>query len=110
MLYSSSGMASEINSELSTSERSSEVDSTASDEPPSGVLNENSPAYPREQRCRLHPVCLTPPSSAVQHHFLRAFSDNGLDSDDEEPIESVFNNGSWVEVEVNIHCSWGQGE
>ncbi|KAK7830346.1 hypothetical protein U0070_018854 [Myodes glareolus] len=42
--------------------------------------------------------------------FSSAFSDNGLDSDDEEPIESVFNNGSWVEVEVNIHCSWGQGE
>ncbi|ERE73753.1 PH domain leucine-rich repeat protein phosphatase 1-like protein [Cricetulus griseus] len=104
---SSSGMASEISSELSTSEMSSEVGSTASDEPPSGVLNENSPAYPSEQRCMLHPVCL---SNSFQRQlssatFSSAFSDNGLDSDDEEPIEGVFSNGSRVEVEVDIHCS-----
>uniref|UniRef100_A0A8C4KWW2 protein-serine/threonine phosphatase n=1 Tax=Equus asinus TaxID=9793 RepID=A0A8C4KWW2_EQUAS len=104
---SSSGMASEISSELSTSEMSSEVGSTASDEPPSGALNENSPAYPSEQRCMLHPVCL---SNSFQRQlssatFSSAFSDNGLDSDDEEPIEGVFTNGSRVEVEVDIHCS-----
>ncbi|XP_021053710.1 PH domain leucine-rich repeat-containing protein phosphatase 1 [Mus pahari] len=104
---SSSGMASEISSELSTSEMSSEVGSTASDEPPSGVLNESSPAYPNEQRCMLHPVCL---SNSFQRQlssatFSSAFSDNGLDSDDEEPIEGVFSNGSRVEVEVDIHCS-----
>ncbi|CAH7190335.1 Phlpp1 [Phodopus roborovskii] len=103
---SSSGMASEISSELSTSEMSSEVGSTASDEPPSGVLSENSPAYPSEQRCMLHPVCL---SNSFQRQlssatFSSAFSDNGLDSDDEEPIEGVFSNGSRVEVEVDIHC------
>ncbi|KAI5280085.1 Ph Domain Leucine-Rich Repeat-Containing Protein Phosphatase 1 [Manis pentadactyla] len=104
---SSSGMASEISSELSTSEMSSEVGSTASDEPPSGLLNENSPACPSEQRCMLHPVGL---SSSFQRQlssatFSSAFSDNGLDSDDEEPIEGVFTNGSRVEVEVDIHCS-----
>nr|KAF6423334.1 PH domain and leucine rich repeat protein phosphatase 1 [Rousettus aegyptiacus] len=104
---SSSGMASEISSELSTSEMSSEVGSTASDEPPSGALSESSPAYPSEPRCMLHPLCL---SNSFQRQlssatFSSAFSDNGLDSDDEEPIEGVFTNGSRVEVEVDIHCS-----
>ncbi|XP_004858502.1 PH domain leucine-rich repeat-containing protein phosphatase 1 isoform X2 [Heterocephalus glaber] len=103
---SSSGMASEISSELSTSEMSSEVGSTASDEPPPGALNESSSAYPSEQRCTLHPICL---SNSFQRQlssatFSSAFSDNGLDSDDEEPIEGVFTNGSRVEVEVDIHC------
>ncbi|XP_054841017.1 PH domain leucine-rich repeat-containing protein phosphatase 1 [Eublepharis macularius] len=107
MPSSSSGMASEISSEISTSEMSSEVGSTASDEPPQVTLNENSPAYPNEQRCMLHPVCL---SNSFQRQlssatFSSAFSDNGLDSDDEEPIEGVFSNGSRVEVEVDIHCS-----
>ncbi|XP_019393799.1 PREDICTED: PH domain leucine-rich repeat-containing protein phosphatase 1 [Crocodylus porosus] len=107
MPSSSSGMASEISSEISTSEMSSEVGSTASDEPPQVAMNENSPAYPSEQRCMLHPVCL---SNSFQRQlssatFSSAFSDNGLDSDDEEPIEGVFTNGSRVEVEVDIHCS-----
>ncbi|XP_034617986.1 PH domain leucine-rich repeat-containing protein phosphatase 1 [Trachemys scripta elegans] len=107
MPSSSSGMASEISSEISTSEMSSEVGSTASDEPPQVAMNENSPAYPNEQRCMLHPVCL---SNSFQRQlssatFSSAFSDNGLDSDDEEPIEGVFTNGSQVEVEVDIHCS-----
>ncbi|XP_053812713.1 PH domain leucine-rich repeat-containing protein phosphatase 1 [Vidua chalybeata] len=107
MPSSSSGMASEISSEISTSEMSSEVGSTASDEPPQVTMNENSPAYPGEQRCMLHPVCL---SNSFQRQlssatFSSAFSDNGLDSDDEEPIEGVFTNGSRVEVEVDIHCS-----
>ena len=103
---SSSGMASEISSELSTSEMSSEVGSTASDEPPPGALSESGPAFPSEQRCLLHPACL--PSSFQRQlssaTFSSAFSDNGLDSDDEEPIEGVFSNGSRVEVEVDIHC------
>ncbi|KAB1256349.1 PH domain leucine-rich repeat-containing protein phosphatase 1 [Camelus dromedarius] len=104
---SSSGMVSEISSELSTSEMSSEVGSTASDEPAPGALSESSPAYPSEPRCTLHPVCL---SNSFQRQlssatFSSAFSDNGLDSDDEEPIEGVFSNGSRVEVEVDIHCS-----
>nr|XP_033785214.1 PH domain leucine-rich repeat-containing protein phosphatase 1 isoform X1 [Geotrypetes seraphini] len=108
MPSSSSGMASEMSSELSTSEMSSEVGSTASDEPlPQVNMSENGPAYPSEQRCTLHPVCL---SSSFQRQlssatFSSAFSDNGLDSDDEEPIEGVFSNGSRVEVEVDIHCS-----
>lgn len=107
MPSSSSGMASEISSEISTSEMSSEVGSTASDEPPQVTMNENSSAYPGEQRCMLHPVCL---SNSFQRQlssatFSSAFSDNGLDSDDEEPIEGVFTNGSRVEVEVDIHCS-----
>uniref|UniRef100_A0A8D0GS40 PH domain and leucine rich repeat protein phosphatase 1 n=1 Tax=Sphenodon punctatus TaxID=8508 RepID=A0A8D0GS40_SPHPU len=106
MPSSSSGMASEISSEISTSEMSSEVGSTASDEPPQVTMNENSPAYPSEQRCMLHPICL---SNSFQRQlssatFSSAFSDNGLDSDDEEPIEGVFTNGSRVEVEVDIHC------
>uniref|UniRef100_A0A8C8XLG6 protein-serine/threonine phosphatase n=1 Tax=Panthera leo TaxID=9689 RepID=A0A8C8XLG6_PANLE len=103
---SSSGMASEMSSELSTSEMSSEVGSTASDEPPPGAPAESSPAYASEPRCALHPVGL---AHAFQRQlssatFSSAFSDNGLDSDDEEPIEGVFTNGSRVEVEVDIHC------
>lgn len=104
---SSSGLASEMSSELSTSEMSSEVGSTASDEPPPGALAESSPAYASEPRCMLHPAGL---ASSFQRQlssatFSSAFSDNGLDSDDEEPIEGVFSNGSRVEVEVDIHCS-----
>ncbi|XP_063779068.1 PH domain leucine-rich repeat-containing protein phosphatase 1 isoform X2 [Pseudophryne corroboree] len=110
MPSSSSGLASEISSEISTSEMSSEVGSTASDEPPAVSLHENGVGpvgCPSEQRCTLHPVCL---SSSFQRQlssatFSSAFSDNGLDSEDEEPIEGVFSNGSRVEVEVDIHCS-----
>uniref|UniRef100_A0A452FFR2 protein-serine/threonine phosphatase n=1 Tax=Capra hircus TaxID=9925 RepID=A0A452FFR2_CAPHI len=104
---SSSGLTSEMSSELSTSEMSSEVGSTASDEPPPpGVLVEGSPAGPGEPRCALHPggapgAFQRQLSSAT---FSSAFSDNGLDSDDEEPIEGVFSNGSRVEVAVDIHC------
>lgn len=107
MPSSSSGMASEISSEISTSEMSSEVGSTASDEPLQVNMNENNSSFPTEQRCMLHPVSL---SSSFQRQlssatFSSAFSDNGLDSEDEEPIEGVFLNGSRVEVEVDIHCS-----
>ncbi|XP_006892820.1 PREDICTED: PH domain leucine-rich repeat-containing protein phosphatase 1 [Elephantulus edwardii] len=103
---SSSGLASEISSEISTSEMSSEVGSTASDEPPAGALADSSPAYPSEPRCALHPAGL---ASAFQRQlssttFSSAFSDNGLDSDDKEPIEGVFSNGSRVEVAADVHC------
>ncbi|XP_069767082.1 PH domain leucine-rich repeat-containing protein phosphatase 1 isoform X2 [Narcine bancroftii] len=106
MPSSSSGVASEISSEISTSEMSSEVGSTASDEPPQVTMNDGCPVFHGEPRCMLHPVCLTNSfqrqlSSAT---FSSAFSDNGLDSEDEEPIEGVFSNGSRVEVEVDIHC------
>ncbi|XP_033856115.3 PH domain leucine-rich repeat-containing protein phosphatase 1-like [Acipenser ruthenus] len=108
MPSSSSGMASEISSEISTSEMSSEVGSTASDEPPQGaIINDHSGSVcASEQRCcTLHPVCL---SGSFQRQlssatFSSALSDNGLDSDDEEPIAGVFSNGSRVEVEVDIH-------
>uniref|UniRef100_UPI00398F04A9 PH domain leucine-rich repeat-containing protein phosphatase 1 isoform X2 n=1 Tax=Pristiophorus japonicus TaxID=55135 RepID=UPI00398F04A9 len=105
MPSSSSGVASEISSEISTSEMSSEVGSTASDEPPQVTMNDGGPIFHGEQRCMLHPVCLTNSfqrqlSSAT---FSSAFSDNGLDSEDEEPIEGVFSNGSRVEVEADIH-------
>ncbi|KAG8442479.1 hypothetical protein GDO86_011320 [Hymenochirus boettgeri] len=110
MPSSSSGLASEISSEISTSEMSSEVGSTASDEPLAVSLHENGVGPVgclHEQRCTLHPVCI---SSSFQRQlssatFSSAFSDNGLDSEDEEPIEGVFSNGSRVEVEVDIHCS-----
>uniref|UniRef100_A0AAZ3RGM5 protein-serine/threonine phosphatase n=1 Tax=Oncorhynchus tshawytscha TaxID=74940 RepID=A0AAZ3RGM5_ONCTS len=92
---------SEISSEISTSEMSSEVGSTASsDEPP------QSSELPARGCCALHPACLTGSfqrqlSSAT---FSSALSDNGLDSEDEEPIAGVFSNGSRVEVEADIHC------
>uniref|UniRef100_A0A8C7HZL7 protein-serine/threonine phosphatase n=1 Tax=Oncorhynchus kisutch TaxID=8019 RepID=A0A8C7HZL7_ONCKI len=92
---------SEISSEISTSEMSSEVGSTASsDEPPQSSL------LPARGCCSLHPACL---SSSFQRQlssatFSSALSDNGLDSEDEEPIAGVFSNGSRVEVEADIHC------
>ncbi|XP_066572616.1 PH domain leucine-rich repeat-containing protein phosphatase 1 [Amia ocellicauda] len=103
--------SSEISSEISTSEMSSEVGSTASDEPPqSAALGEHHGGSacggPEQRGCTLHPVCL---SGSFQRQlssatFSSAFSDNGLDSEDEEPIAGVFSNGSRVEVEVDIHC------
>uniref|UniRef100_A0A8D3ECP0 PH domain leucine-rich repeat-containing protein phosphatase 2 n=1 Tax=Scophthalmus maximus TaxID=52904 RepID=A0A8D3ECP0_SCOMX len=97
---------SEISSEISTSEMSSEVGSTASsDEPPQSslVLLHDQPNHPC---CALHPACLAGSfqrqlSSAT---FSSALSDNGLDSEDEEPIAGVFSNGSRVEVEADVHC------
>ncbi|KAL4630989.1 PH domain leucine-rich repeat-containing protein phosphatase 1-like [Arapaima gigas] len=106
---------SEVSSEVSTSEMSSEVGSTASDESPqSALLQEASVGapFPIEARgsgaggCALHPTCL---SSSFQRQlssatFSSALSDNGLDSEDEEPITGVFSNGSRVEVEADVHC------
>ncbi|KAJ8376847.1 hypothetical protein SKAU_G00074270 [Synaphobranchus kaupii] len=106
---------SEISSEVSASEMSSEVGSTASDEPPpplpGGPLHEHHPgggagggAFPPSEpprSCALHAVCL---AGSFRRQLSGAFSDNGLDSEDEEPIAGVFSNGSRVEVEVDIHC------
>ncbi|XP_060796787.1 PH domain leucine-rich repeat-containing protein phosphatase 2 [Neoarius graeffei] len=113
---SSSGIASEFNSETSASEVGSEAGSTASDEHTSSGPN----ARP-DRRCSVHPAatfCNTggpgslgagthpalfqrQPSSAT---FSSNQSDNGLDSDDEAPLEGVISNGSKLEVEVDIHC------
>ncbi|OXB78350.1 UNVERIFIED_CONTAM: hypothetical protein H355_009121 [Colinus virginianus] len=107
---SSSGIASEFGSELSASEVSSEVGSTASDEHNAVGLDGN--LLPRqERRCSLHPLL---PSSIFQRQpssatFSSNQSDNGLDSDDEQPVEGVMTNGSKVEVEVDIHCCKGKG-
>uniref|UniRef100_A0A8C7S3Q9 PH domain leucine-rich repeat-containing protein phosphatase 2 n=1 Tax=Oncorhynchus mykiss TaxID=8022 RepID=A0A8C7S3Q9_ONCMY len=98
---------SEISSEISTSEMSSEVGSTASsDEPP------QSSELPARGCCSLHPACL---SGSFQRQlssatFSSALSDNGLDSEDEEPIAGVFSNGSRVEVEADIHCLRAEGD
>ncbi|KAK2085403.1 PH domain leucine-rich repeat-containing protein phosphatase 2 [Saguinus oedipus] len=106
---SSSGIASEFSSEMSTSEVSSEVGSTASDEHNAGGLD--AALLPRpERRCSLHP---TPTSGLFQRQpscatFSSNQSDNGLDSDDDQPVEGVITNGSKVEVEVDIHCCKGR--
>uniref|UniRef100_A0A8C7YI22 protein-serine/threonine phosphatase n=1 Tax=Oryzias sinensis TaxID=183150 RepID=A0A8C7YI22_9TELE len=101
---------SEISSEISTSEMSSEVGSTASsDEPPQSslvYLLPGSELPSARSCCALHPACLAGSfqrqlSSAT---FSSALSDNGLDSEDEEPIAGVFSNGSRVEVEADVHC------
>uniref|UniRef100_A0A8C9LC24 PH domain leucine-rich repeat-containing protein phosphatase 2 n=1 Tax=Pavo cristatus TaxID=9049 RepID=A0A8C9LC24_PAVCR len=107
---SSSGIASEFGSELSASEVSSEVGSTASDEH-SAVGLDGSLLPRQERRCSLHPLL---PSSIFQRQpssatFSSNQSDNGLDSDDEQPVEGVMTNGSKVEVEVDIHCCKGKG-
>lgn len=113
---SSSGIVSEFNSEMSASEVGSEAGSTASDEHPS-----SGPTARPERRCSLHPAATScnvvpvtslgpgahpalfqrQPSSAT---FSSNHSDNGLDSDDEAPLEGVISNGSKLEVEVDIHC------
>ncbi|KAJ8012143.1 hypothetical protein DPEC_G00065610 [Dallia pectoralis] len=116
---------SEISSEISTSEMSSEVGSTASsDEPPLMLPHHQAhqlqvqhaaqfcpyphpgSELPARGCCALHPACVTGSfqrqlSSAT---FSSALSDNGLDSEDEEPIAGVFSNGSRVEVEADVHC------
>nr|XP_046242770.1 PH domain leucine-rich repeat-containing protein phosphatase 2 isoform X2 [Scatophagus argus] len=115
-LSSSSGIVSEFSSETSASEVGSEAGSTASDEHPS-----SGPASRPERRCSLHPattLCgiMVPGSAGAGTHpglfqrqpscatFSSNQSDNGLDSDDEAPLEGVISNGSKLEVEVDIHC------
>lgn len=115
-LSSSSGIVTEFSSETSASEVGSEAGSTASDEHPSS----GSASRP-ERRCSLHPattLCgiMVPGSVGTGTHpglfqrqpssatFSSNQSDNGLDSDDEAPLEGVISNGSKLEVEVDIHC------
>ncbi|XP_006780177.1 PH domain leucine-rich repeat-containing protein phosphatase 2-like [Neolamprologus brichardi] len=115
-LSSSSGIVTEFSSETSASEIGSEAGSTASDEhPSSGTVTRP------ERRCSLHPattLCgiMVPGSGGSGPHpglfqqqpssttFSSNQSDNGLDSDDEAPLEGVISNGSKLEVEVDIHC------
>uniref|UniRef100_A0A7N6BSK6 PPM-type phosphatase domain-containing protein n=1 Tax=Anabas testudineus TaxID=64144 RepID=A0A7N6BSK6_ANATE len=98
----SSGTVSELSSEFSTSEMSSEVGSTASSEDPppqtepvTSHLNLPGRASVRRPACG---------GGSFQRQFSGALSDNGLDSEDEEPIAGVFSNGSRVEVEADVHC------
>lgn len=98
----SSATVSELSSEFSTSEMSSEVGSTASSEEP---LSQAEPptSHPNlPGRAGTHrPACR---GSSFHRQFSGALSDNGLDSEDEEPIAGVFSNGSRVEVEADVHC------
>ncbi|XP_054904002.1 PH domain leucine-rich repeat-containing protein phosphatase 1-like [Poeciliopsis prolifica] len=99
----SSGTVSELSSEFSTSEMSSEVGSTASSEeppaPPTEILSSHLNAQGRIGARR--PAA---GGGGFQRQFSGALSDNGLDSEDEEPIAGVFSNGSRVEVEADVHC------
>ncbi|KAM6939449.1 PH domain leucine-rich repeat protein phosphatase 1-like [Lycodopsis pacificus] len=98
----SSGTASELSSEFSTSEMSSEVGSTVSSEEP--------PPQTEPLACHLNPLgragTRRPACGGGSFHrqFSGALSDNGVDSEDEEPIAGVFSNGSRVEVEADVHC------
>ncbi|CAK6964502.1 PH domain leucine-rich repeat-containing protein phosphatase 1-like [Scomber scombrus] len=102
----SSGTVSELSSEFSTSEMSSEVGSTASSEEPppqtepmTSHLNLPGRVGVRRAACA---------GGSFQRQFSGALSDNGLDSEDEEPIAGVFSNGSRVEVEADVHCLHGR--
>ncbi|XP_060770021.1 PH domain leucine-rich repeat-containing protein phosphatase 1 isoform X2 [Neoarius graeffei] len=113
---------SEISSEVSASEMSSEVGSTASSDEPPILLQEvhlhpHQPPNPNPRLlscCSLHPAqtpsaIMAASSSSFQRQlssatFSSALSDNGLDSEDEEPIAGVFSNGSRLEVEADVHC------
>lgn len=115
-ISSSSGIVTEFSSETSASEVGSEAGSTASDEHPS-----SGPGSRPERRCSIHPattLCgiMVPGSAGAGTHpglfqrqpscatFSSNQSDNGLDSDDEAPLDGVISNGSKLEVEVDIHC------
>ncbi|KAM9365328.1 LOW QUALITY PROTEIN: PH domain leucine-rich repeat protein phosphatase 1-like [Pholidichthys leucotaenia] len=96
-----SGTVSELSSEFSTSEMSSEVGSTASSEEPPPKRAPDIPPEPSRVggRAETHPW-----RQELSQTFSGALSDNGLDSEDEEPIAGVFSNGSRVEVEADVHC------
>uniref|UniRef100_A0A671WEX0 PH domain leucine-rich repeat-containing protein phosphatase 1-like n=1 Tax=Sparus aurata TaxID=8175 RepID=A0A671WEX0_SPAAU len=98
----SSGTVSELSSEFSTSEMSSEVGSTASSEDPPPQTEPLTSHLNLPGRVGLRrPVC---GGGSFQRQFSGALSDNGVDSEDEEPIAGVFSNGSRVEVEADVHC------
>ncbi|CAL8351779.1 unnamed protein product [Merluccius merluccius] len=128
---SGGGVVSEFNSDTSVSEAGGEAGSAASEErqPSSGL-----PAARPERHCSLHPAApqrgglpagpagaglgaglgagavpfpVRQPSTsaaAAAVPFSSNHSDNGLDSDDEAPLDGVISNGSKLEVEVDIHC------
>uniref|UniRef100_A0A1A8HGB7 PH domain and leucine rich repeat protein phosphatase 1 n=1 Tax=Nothobranchius korthausae TaxID=1143690 RepID=A0A1A8HGB7_9TELE len=97
----SSGTVSELSSEFSTSEMSSEVGSTASSEEPPPQTEPSSHPNAQGRAGARRPACA---GGSFQRQFSGALSDNGLDSEDEEPIAGVFSNGSRVEVEADVHC------
>lgn len=102
LLPASSGTMSELSSEFSTSEMSSEVGSTASsEEPPPQTEPLTAHLNPLGRASVRRPAYRT---GSFQRQFSGALSDNGLDSEDEEPIAGVFSNGSRVEVEADVHC------
>ncbi|XP_019740645.1 PH domain leucine-rich repeat-containing protein phosphatase 1-like [Hippocampus comes] len=113
----SSGTASELSSELSASEMSLEVGSTvSSEEPPPQAEPPPAPHSPGLcAHAHAHPylgsgdISLPPASSGTPPPQISgALSDNGLDSEDEEPIPGVFSNGSRVEVEADVHSLRGR--
>ncbi|XP_074523584.1 PH domain leucine-rich repeat-containing protein phosphatase 1-like [Halichoeres trimaculatus] len=99
----SSGTVSELSSEFSTSEMSSEVGSTASSEepPPHAEPLTSHLSLPGGRAGMRRPPC---GGGNFHRQFSGALSDNGVDSEDEEPIAGVFSNGSRVEVEADVHC------
>uniref|UniRef100_A0A1A7XQL4 PH domain and leucine rich repeat protein phosphatase 1 n=1 Tax=Iconisemion striatum TaxID=60296 RepID=A0A1A7XQL4_9TELE len=97
----SSGTVSELSSEFSMSEMSSEVGSTASSEEPPPQTEPPSHLNAQGRTGARRPACA---GGSFQRQFSGALSDNGLDSEDEEPIAGVFSNGSRVEVEADVHC------
>uniref|UniRef100_A0A8C3A6H3 PH domain and leucine rich repeat protein phosphatase 1 n=1 Tax=Cyclopterus lumpus TaxID=8103 RepID=A0A8C3A6H3_CYCLU len=98
----SSGTVSELSSEFSTSEMSSEVGSTASsEEPPPQTEPLTCPLNLLGRAGMRRPAC---GGGSFHRQFSGALSDNGVDSEDEEPIAGVFSNGSRVEVEADVHC------
>lgn len=98
----SSGTMSELSSEFSTSEMSSEVGSTASLEEPSPQTEPLTTQLNLLGRPSMwRPTCA---GGSSQRQYSGALSDNGIDSEDEEPIAGVFSNGSRVEVEADVHC------
>ncbi|XP_032427590.1 PH domain leucine-rich repeat-containing protein phosphatase 1-like [Xiphophorus hellerii] len=99
----SSGTVSELSSEFSTSEMSSEVGSTASSEEPPAPPTEPLSSHLNAQG-RIGARRPAAGGGGFQRQFSGALSDNGLDSEDEEPIAGVFSNGSRVEVEADVHC------
>ncbi|KAI9545040.1 hypothetical protein NQZ68_039768 [Dissostichus eleginoides] len=97
----SSGTVSELSSEFSTSEMSSDVGSTASSEEPPPQAE----PLPSHLNLPGRAGVRRPPCGGGSFHrqFSGALSDHGVDSEDEEPIAGVFSNGSRVEVEADVH-------
>lgn len=95
-----SGTMSELSSEFSTSEMSSEVGSTASSEEPPPQAEPLTSHLNLPGRAGMRRLA----GGNFQRQFSGALSDNGVDSEDEEPIAGVFSNGSRVEVEADVHC------